>query len=154
MPIAVLMISAIRVGASSARPALSVSDPSRASDSTSTARRRARQQVRRHERRHEKREERQPIERLADRDLSVRRLKVVVDEDDRGTRERDAERAPRAGAGEQDDQQVHEDDVYLIEIAAVVNHRRGHRRGHNDRQTPSKGLALRVGHVQRGCSTR
>jgi hypothetical protein len=35
-----------------------------------------------------------------------------------------------------------------------VNHRRGHPRGRDDRQTPSKGLALRVGHVQRGCSTR
>jgi hypothetical protein len=86
--------------------------------------------------------------------LAERRLKIVVDEHDRGERERDAERAPRTGAGEQYDQQVHEDDVYLIEIAAIVNHRRGHPRGRDDRQTPSKGLALRVGHVQRGCSTR
>ena len=68
MPSVVRITSAMRASASSARPALNVSEPSRASDATSTARRRgflglglrASQQMRRDDRRHEKRRERQP----------------------------------------------------------------------------------------------
>src|SRR5207237_2553404 len=106
-------------------------DLDRAGPRLDRLRSRAGEELRGDDRGREKRDEDEPIERLADRELVVRRLKQVVDEDEGDDGQRESERAAGAGAGPKHDEQIQKNDVRLIDMPANGEHA-DRRRGNDD----------------------
>ena len=79
----------------------------------------------------EERDEDHPVERFADGEAVVRQLEKEVDQDERGARDRESEYPPPAHAAAQHREQIDQDHVRLVDVAAGCAQHESH--GDQDR---------------------